>query len=690
MSLLTFLCRIPNSGNGLFSNFLIKMQEKYLLKDFYYFYLGQKIYCSRQGFTWLDDSNNWRSLGFKVITLYGCYTIAPQSALQYNYNTQNFPNKPVYFLPYGFFTFGLIFTENSNYSKLANNQMTKLFSNGQTIISFINESVPAEAYSAPSPTGFFDINTGTLYRPQTSTDSNFLWIDVNGSSLSVIYNDVYDQIIIFPYQAQDLSIIYHYIGTDNTIRYYQYYEEFGPITGGIKYYLLNLCRSCMSTVDVPRLEFLSQVGKLTNVFLANNPLCGNKLLSSYPFMNNIPAIKVYWNQLQFGTISIVNDAIVITPDTSGSNRYFRYVSNYDGTSGFNSQYFLWYFNTYGGHAPTKIFNRYPNGSWHQSTPQQNIQYGTQDAISIEVYSVTFICWEKSSPLFTGEFDTTYLPAASINPKHIFLQDQSSADFRVPALHQPSCTRWALTIEDPNEQDPNLRFLGGANAPNLFLPNYYGALSFANFNLIEDEQGVPLNRYIEIQTSTMMHDKYAQDQQVQLNLENLLNKTEGYDVESEPMQEGMRFFQGAVDYRKYYRFLHFPQQILTLVIDPGNFIYNTNTRMFEYNRRFSFPQMFPPFTRASMYMQTFNYQFLSRHDARDYYNEAYNNSTLVLYSDLTRKVRSKMVPLLVVNDKYINISFGEIFSSKDFGIYFSTNNEQIDVNSLNNKIYILLA
>ena len=688
MSLLTFLCHAPNNSEGqYFSRFLNQMQVRYNIKDFYYFNMGQKIFCSRQGFTWLNDSNNWKSIGCSLITLYACYELYPEAAYQFNYNTKNFPNSPIYFMPYNFFSYGLIFTENSNYSKLANNEMSKIFCNGTIVISYINESVEPEPFSAPSPIGIYDEDAGIFYGPQTSTDNNFLWFTNYGYAyVQIIYDNVYDQLIVFPYKGIDVGTLTHRFTTPTTLRYFKPQEFFGPLNGSFKYFLVNFIRSYMSQPflgALPWINFSPNDTPITNIFAAQNPLCGNSTLSSYPFMDDIPAIKIFWNTLNYGVFDGTLERIV--DNQNGANRYYHYVSTFVNTNPDSSLLLIWYMPT--ELAPNRVFNNDPKLGWLASTPG-NATYNGIPCTSFNITNEAYICWNSNLVDYNANWDFVYMPAKSPNPKHVFFKKFS--DLRIPSLVSPNCLKEAITAVQ-NVPNPDNQAFGNANAPSLYLPYFYGALTFANYDYIQDySAAIVNNRYFENYTTNEISQKYIQDQLVQTQLSGLQSGTVGYDIESDPMQNGMRFFKQGLDLKKYYRFINFPTQILAIKIDATRFEYDNASGMYTYPKRFSFPQNFPTFKYASMFVIGFNYIYFKNVDKPKFYLPEDDNTSIVMYSDLTRKIRSDMVPLLVINDKYINHSFGEIFSSKDFGIYFRTNNKVLNLEAFPNTVYFYLS
>jgi hypothetical protein len=676
---------MPNDSNTQnVSKFLVRMQALYNVKDFFYFYMGQKVFLSRQGFSWLDDEKNWKSISTGLLTLYGCYTIFPESSYQFNYNTKYFPNSPIYFLPYSFFTYGLIFTENSNYSKLANNEMTKLFSNGTIVLSYINESVEPEAYSSPSPVGILQENPDTgefvYYPPQTSTDNSFLWFTNPGFEYAKIeYGNVFDQLIIFPYLGQNMDVISYRFETLSTLRYFLPFERFGPISGNFKFFLVTLLRASMKQEATPIINFAGDIVGITNIFAALNPIAGNSNLSPYPLMENIPGIKIYRSQLLNGTIHLG----IVTPATRSF--YYHYVSQYQNTSENCELRNEWFAEL--TKAPNVIHTRAPNGRWYRNYPIETTFDGTP-CIRYNVGNESYISWDERESGFNDNWDFTYVPAKSTSPRHVFFRQFS--DIITPSLTLPNCLEQAR-FATYNDSNPDYTRMGCANAPSLYLKQYYGANSFTNYHslVLRDTGGIyeTLNKYDETPTNTSAFQKYISDQQVQLDVSGLKDKiTTAYDIDTDPMQNGMRFFKQGIDMKKYYRFEHFPKQLLTLEIDP--LLFTLQDGLFTYAQRFSFPQSFPNFRYASMYMINFNYAKYKQNP--EFFIEAYDNTCLVMYSDLTRKVRSEMIPLLVINHKYITQSYGEIFSSKDFGIYFRTNNPNLDISSIPNKVYFYLS
>jgi hypothetical protein len=645
--------------------------------------MGQKVFLSRQGFSWLDDASNWKSIASGFLTLYGCYTIFPESSYQFNYNTSYFPNSPIYFLPYSFFTYGLIFTENSNYSKLANNEMTKLFSNGTIVLSYINESVEPEPYSSPSPIGIYQETLGgpiIYYPPQTSTDNGFLWFENPGFLYATIdYPNVYDQLIIFPYLGQNMGVISHRFETEHTIRYWLPFERFGPITGNFKFFLLSFVRATMTQEAKPIINFAGDIVGITNIFAALNPIAGNSNLSSYPLMNNIPGIKIFRSQLPRGDFSVRG------PQPSARSFYYHYVSQYQNTSENCEIINRWFAGL--TNAPNVIHTRDPTGTWYRTFPTVAIFDG-KPCIRYIVGNESYICWDARRDDFRDNWDFTYVPTKSTSPRHVFFRQLS--DIITPSLTLPNCLERAQFATDTNP-DPELNRMGCANAPSLYLKQYYGANSFTNYDKIDlfDDGGnfETINKYDETIINRSAYRKYVTDMQVQLDVSALgAKKTVAYDIDTDPMQNGMRFFKQGIDMKKYYRFEHFPKQILTLNISPE--LFTLQDGLYTYARRFSFPQSFPNFRFASMYMINFNYAKYKQNP--EFFIEAYDNTCLVMYSDLTRKVRSEMIPLLVINHKYITQSYGEIFSSKDFGIYFRTNNPNLDIQSIPNKVYFYLS
>ena len=253
-----------------------------------------------------------------------------------------------------------------------------------------------------------------------------------------------------------------------------------------------------------------------------------------------------------------------------------------------------------------------------------------------------------------------IPATSINPRQVYF-NAYLYEIAKPNVNNPSVT---LDCYFKSTTSSLPYGFGLPNAPNLYASQFYFCMNIANWSIIKyngETLNTPLGDQFPQPKFLLDRNNFEYVSQV-----NVIDRPPLY-LENDPFTNGMRYFKEGLDKKAYYKFLHFPKTILRYKIEPDKFGFDPQYNLYIYGGvggAFKFPENIAPYKYASLYIIP---KYFSQNSTSEYRQ---NNTELVMYSDLVRKVRGALVPLYISNANYVNNFYGEIFDYRYFFLYIN--------------------
>lgn len=655
MSFVTFaILNQPNSTNlqtngqpfpNVSRNYNILL-NKHGCEDAYYWYFNQKIYISRQGITFLDDSRNWYSIRYwKYLVIFFVKTKPNEADYQFNYVSSYYPDQYFLYLPYNFYTIGLIFASNCGEHLGGNNLPIQCFSNGLVILSFINLSIPAEAYTNPTPVALYNSNNSTTY-PAVLADSNQPTTPSSNITNYQILGNNFDQIIIYPYQGNSLGITWVTQTAQNNPNYYTNYDYF-VLNKNAKYLLLNLFRNYNYDTTIKKvLNWGNTSTQLSSVFTARAPICGNGTVWRHPTIAQ--ACKyITMADVTYGTVDLNGN---ITP---GGNTSFYYIlSSPDNpvntTINDPNGYYYWQhaFTFYTGNWPNR-FMRYSYTTNPGVPTWINIVINNGTAVSMTAYGI--LVWDSTVANFHTNWSFCDIPITDNWTNEVYFNNNNSEEMTYPSPQYTNLT----------EQPSGLLYV--EDGCTLFSNMNYAVVRWSNCIFYRIYPTYPYSSYSTIQNfqpSTQATENASQ-------ITNIRAKTSsfaiayGSQIDNHNFTSGMYILDNYIDYKQYYCMRHFPELMIKLPINTSLFQYNTNDQVYVYSATFSLPDIFPNFRYVSLYTEP---------DLGGIWASSNAGNNLVLYSNINKRTRNKLNPLFTKGPNNVVQMYGEIVLQDNILVY----------------------
>lgn len=547
----------------------------------------------------------WKSLQLRVIFLF-LVRSNETSAYQFNYKSSNYPNVDIYFNAFNFYSNEIIFTSNSALVRTASSSGTyaRVYSVGGLIISYINESLDAEAYSQPIPCEISQITSPNVFKSKLAPDGKALFLSPS-NSYQIRYPPIFDQLIIYPLGIPGLI----FTSSESTPQY-ESNLDFAQVDNNLAYFSLGLIRLC-SQFDSPRktLMFGNSID-IDTIFGAASPVVGNE--------------SVYMDEdLKPYKIIKRNDLINFSLDDNGNP-----IQASDSSA---------FYDLVREHSSPLLTPRLIWDSLDFSNAPQFVFVMTGGIFVKEVYTQPFeflginrLYWENVNNMTSFK-----IPTRSIS---------------IPTMFKILTD---LSISAPSSQDNvNYDALFSALGPStsIYKTNTTTTCTqFVNFNRVT---GIYPNVYYLTDDVTNVTAK-NNEITLFLLLNFIVNSIEFNAMENKSFEKGMRMFSQGVDLKQYYQIRDYHDMQIRIKIDGTNFSFVEGFRRYG---PFQATTIIRDFKEISMCMLL---PFINVNEKRE---------TPILYTDLARRLRSQLRPCYIYNAEESFIMWQPFIYSPNFYIF----------------------